>query len=133
MINEQPAATLEQQYAHMVGVLFKPGADIAKDFGPAKANLLHATVGIASEAGELLDRMKKIVIYGKTSDDDLANIIEELGDMEFYMEALRKICLHPDGTPITREETLRANMNKLAVRYSQGYSDQAAIDRKDKA
>lgn len=48
---------------------------------------MHAAVGLAGEAGELLDAVKKTWVYGKRLDRD--NAIEELGDLEFYAEALR--------------------------------------------
>jgi hypothetical protein len=58
-------------------------------------------------------------------------VIEELGDLEFYMEGLRQ------GFGITREEVLTTNIYKLALgpkaRYKGGkYSDKAAQDRADK-
>ena len=76
--------------------------------------------------GELLDAIKKFVVYNKEL--DIANVIEELGDLEFYMEGLRQ-CLR-----ISREETLRENMVKLGKRYREAvYSDKAANERADKA
>ncbi len=82
--------------------------------------------GIAGEAGELLDAVKKAVAYNRPL--DVENVREELGDLEFYMAGLRQCC------GITREETLIANKNKLGKRYSgHQYSDQQAHDRADKA
>lgn len=83
------------------------------------------TMGISGEAGELLDAIKKGVIYRKPLDRE--NIIEELGDIEFYLEGLRQQ-LH-----ISREETLLANINKLSKRYEKlSYSNDAAQTRADK-
>ena len=66
------------------------------------------------------------MVYNKEL--DIANVIEELGDLEFYMEGLRQ-CLR-----ISREETLRENMVKLGKRYREAvYSDKAANERADKA
>ena len=77
-------------------------------------------------ASQLLDAIKKAVIYQKPL--DIVNVIEELGDLEFYMEGLRQE-LH-----ITREETLQATIDKLAVRYKGlQYSDTSAQERADKA
>ena len=87
---------------------------------------LHMAVGIAGEAGELLDAVKKAAIYRKPI--DRANVVEELGDLEFYMEGLRQL------VGVTREEVLRVNTAKLGKRYSAGtYSNTAAIAREDKA
>ena len=122
----------ELQYEHrtMVADLFKPGADILDSLTPVGCSQLHAVVGIAGEAGELLDGIKKATIYRKPI--NIENITEELGDLEFYIEALRQ-CIG-----ITREETLKHNLNKLLkgdkARYKKGtYSDQAAVERQDKA
>ena len=87
--------------------------------------MVHAVMGISGEAGELLDAIKKRWIYGKTL--DIENVIEELGDIRFYMEALMNIL------DISDREVLQANANKLAKRYkSLTYSNEAAIAREDK-
>jgi NTP pyrophosphatase (non-canonical NTP hydrolase) len=81
--------------------------------------------GVAGEAGELLDAVKKAAIYCKPVDID--NVIEELGDLEFYMEGLRQ------RFGLTREECLEANISKLSIRYKSGvYSNGQAQDRADK-
>ncbi len=94
-----------------------------------KTNALHAAVGISGEAGELLDAIKRYFFYGKPLDEE--NVIEELGDLEFYLELMRKTL------GITREQTLVHNLNKLLkgkdARYASGtYSDEQAIARQDK-
>lgn len=116
-------------YPVMVSALVKPGADIVSSMTPEKAHVLHMAIGIAGEAGELLDAIKKAVVYNK--DLDLENVIEELGDLEFYLEGLRS------GLGIAREYTLEANIQKLLTndnaRYKLGkYTDQAAQERADK-
>lgn len=113
-------------YQQLVRDLAKPGELIADLLTPSEADLWHAATGISSEAsGELLDAVKKHVIYKKPL--DRKNIIEELGDLEFYMEQLRQ------NLNITREETLNANIAKLSIRYGNSYSDAAAQARADKA
>ena len=83
-------------------------------------------VGVSGEAGELLDGIKKASIYNKPLDRQ--NIVEELGDIEFYLEGIRQ------GAGITRQETIDANIEKLKARYSAGtYSNKAAQERADKA
>ena len=87
--------------------------------------LMHCAVGIAGEAGELLDAIKKTWVYGKSL--DRANIIEELGDIEFYAEALRTLL------DIDRDEVIAANVAKLEKRYPTKYTDELALARLDKA
>lgn len=119
------ATILEADFQELVSNLSKSGSDIKDGLSPATAHLLHMAVGIAGEAGELLDAIKKVAIYGK--DIDLENVIEELGDLEFYMTGLR------DQLGITRDETLEATIEKLNVRYSSGsYSNEQAQQRADK-
>lgn len=114
------------KHDEMVRVLVKPGADILRDLTPEKAHLLHMVVGVAGEAGELLDAIKKHTVYCK--EVDVTNVIEELGDLEFYMEGVRQ------ALNLTREQTLEANIAKLGKRYEGlKYSNQAAIDRVDKS
>ena len=115
----------EVNHRLMVAELAKSGEDIVKTLSPSMAHNLHMAVGVSGEAGELLDAIKKYTVYNKPL--DLENVIEELGDLEFYMEGLRQ------GLGITREETLKMNYNKLSVRYSSGsYSDKQAQERADK-
>lgn len=113
------------EHHQLVQALAKPGADIVATLTPESAHLLHMAVGVSGEAGELLDAVKKAAIYVKPIDRE--NVIEELGDLEFYMEGLRQ------GLGITREETLKANIAKLSKRYASGkYSNQQAQERADK-
>lgn len=114
-----------RSFEDMVADLAKDGESIVRDLTPTKAHLLHAVVGISGEAGELLDAIKKHVIYNKEL--DIQNVIEELGDIEFYIEMFRS------KLNITREQVLEANVKKLSKRYNEGsYSDEAATLRADK-
>lgn len=45
---------------------------------PLKTDLLHASLGLVSEAGEIADALKATMIYGKPL--DLTNMKEEVGD-----------------------------------------------------
>lgn len=113
------------EFEKMVLALAKPGEDIIETLTPEKMHLLHMAVGISGEAGELLDAIKKHVVYNKPL--DVVNVVEELGDLEFYMQGLRS------GINVLREQTILANMHKLAKRYEDfEYSDQAAQIRADK-
>lgn len=119
---------LESDHAELVHRLAKNPADIVQllDKDNVRAHILHMAVGIAGEAGELLDAVKKYSIYGKPL--DLENVIEELGDLEFYMQGLR------ESLNISRLLTLSKNIAKLSKRYSSGsYSDTEAIARQDKS
>ena len=101
-------------------------ADRFKDFTltPQQAELLHAAIGLAGEAGELLDTVRKHVFDGQPMDRE--NVIEEIGDLGFFIEAFLQII------GVSREEIEQRNMAKLSKRYEGGYTDQQAQERKDK-
>lgn len=115
----------EKDFAAMVAQLSKPGDSIRNELTPKQAHLLHMAVGISGEAGELLDAVKKHAIYQKSL--DVTNVVEELGDLEFFMEGLRA------ALGISRDEVLAKNIYKLSVRYLSGrYSNEQAQQRADK-
>lgn len=112
-------------HPQLVAALKKSGEALIATLDPQKADLQHMAIGVAGEAGELLDGVKKHTIYGKEL--DRANIVEELGDLEFYLEGIRQ------NAGITREECLEGNIAKLSKRYEKlTFSDAAAIARADK-
>lgn len=117
---------IQDTHQEMVTVLVKPPEDILESLTPKKVALLHMVSKLCSEAGELMDAVGKHIYYNK--DLDIENCLEELGDIEFYLEGTRQVL------GMTRNETLQANYDKLSVRYNGlKYSDKAAIDRADKA
>jgi len=69
-------------YSQMVTDLAKPGEDIIATLTPIKAHTLHMAIGLAGEAGELLEHFcADGLIEG-------SDVLEELGDNEFYFEGL---------------------------------------------
>lgn len=113
------------QFENMTLALAKDGEDIVKNLTPEQANLWHMATGVSGEAGELLDAIKKHVIYQKPL--DVENVKEELGDMLFYMSNLMQ------SVGLSFEEVLQHNVDKLSVRYSSGsYSNKQAQERADK-
>lgn len=91
----------------------------------SEGKLLHAVMGINGEGGELTDAFKKHLIYNKPLDVD--NIVEELGDIIFY------VTMAANALNISLEEILGRNRQKLNKRYKLGfYSNEQAIKRADK-
>jgi NTP pyrophosphatase (non-canonical NTP hydrolase) len=105
----------------MVESLEKPATDI--NLTPTDTRLMHAALGIAGEAGEVVDLIKKSVINGRPM--DVVELKKELGDLEFYLTLLRSAC------DIDREVVLEMNIMKLRDRYPDGYSDVASMNRVD--
>lgn len=71
-------------------------------------------MGIAGEAGEVLEKWKKIVAYkeGKISDEDLALLKKELGDVIWYIAVLA------DSLNLSLDEIMQLNIDKLKDRKS---------------
>lgn len=85
---------------------------------------IHAIVGVASEAGELLDVVKKSLFYGQ--EPDLTNLREEIGDLMWYIMAL----VRSEGWDL--EEILDENIKKLRLRYPDQFTQEHAALRLDK-
>lgn len=83
--------------------------------------LLHGVMGLVTEAGELMDAIKKFIFYGK--DLDLVNIKEELGDSNWY----QAIILDEIGN--SYEEIWALVIKKLQARYKGKFNKEGAINR----
>ena len=115
---------VEDEHHKMVHRLQKSPQKILDEMTASKMGLLNAASKLCSEAGEIMDAVGKWCFYNKPL--DIANIIEECGDIEFYLVLIREAIL------VHRKQTLKANIDKLTRRYGQEYSDQKAIERADK-
>ena len=112
-------------YSLFVETLCKPGFQVLVDMKPADAHLVHMAMGVAGEAGELLDAIKKAAIYRKPLDRE--NVLEECGDLLFYIQGVLNYY------DMTLDQVIELNRLKLSQRYSEGkYSDQQAQTRADK-
>lgn len=80
-------------------------------------------MGLAGESGEVIDLIKKHLFHGKPLDNN--KLIEELGDVRWYLELLF-VCT---GTTMTEVE--ERNIAKLRKRYPNGFTTQDSIERKD--
>ena len=83
--------------------------------------ILHAAIGLSTEAGELLDAVKKSLFYGK--DFDRTNAIEELGDIFWYL------ALGCEALGVTFEEVQATNIAKLRARYPERFKTAQALSR----
>jgi len=96
----------------------------AKDMGSLQQNLIHAALGITSEAGEISSIIKAACVYNK--EIDIAHLIEEAGDCLWFL-ALAAKC-----SGVSLEDIARDNIRKLRTRFPSGYSDLDAQMRWDK-
>jgi len=91
-----------------------------------RVDLVHAAFGMAGEAGEVVDLIKKSMYYGKPL--DLVKVKEEAGDLLWYIAA--PLCR---ALGCSLEELAAYNVAKLRKRYPEKYTDGAAIARVDVA
>ena len=117
--------TTKTDYDEFVFNLTKTGDDLVLESNATKQALNYALVGLFGEVGELADCIKKHTGYNK--EIDTTNLIEELGDIEFYLQAIRNIY------NLNRDTILADNRAKLEKRFRLGaYSNKEATERKDK-
>lgn len=72
--------------------------------------VLHSIIGLTTEVGEVADAVKKAVYYEQPA--DIQNLIEEIGDIRFYLQALM------NQYHIPEQVVLQHNASKLNRRYA---------------
>jgi NTP pyrophosphatase (non-canonical NTP hydrolase) len=88
---------------------------------PETIRLLHAAMGLVTEAAELADMLKKHIFYGKSI--DIINAQEEVGDAEWYCG------IAIDVMKTTMNDILTKNIEKLRKRYPEKFTEDCAINR----
>lgn len=83
--------------------------------------LLHVAMGLATEAGEFVDALKRHIYYGKNIDD--TNLIEELGDSTWY-ERIGVAALE-----VKYADMLKRNVDKLRARFPDRFVESDALNR----
>lgn len=91
--------------------------------------ILEYALGLGGEAGEVIDRIKKIRFNGHAG-GKLVNckdpeLLLELGDTLHYLTGLATYL------GFTLDEVVAANVAKLKKRYPEGYSGAASVERVD--
>lgn len=92
--------------------------------GTTDFDLMHAAYGVAGEAGEFVDCIKKSQVYGRVLDHQHA--AEELGDILWF------VALGCKALGVSMNDVAQQNIDKLRVRYPEKYSDALANERLDK-
>jgi NTP pyrophosphatase (non-canonical NTP hydrolase) len=80
-------------------------------------------LGLAGEAGEVVDIIKKFLYAGRPLDE--GRLVEGLGDVLWYAAL---IC-HAVGTSIG--EVMAANVEKLRRRYPDGFAPDRSVHRSE--
>jgi NTP pyrophosphatase (non-canonical NTP hydrolase) len=91
-------------------------------------SLIQTTIwamGVAGEAGEVIEKWKKIVAYkeGKVSEDDRNELAKELGDVVWY------IAVMSESLGLSFDEIMERNVTKLADRQKRNVIKGAGDNR----
>lgn len=85
--------------------------------------LINAGLGIAGEAGEVADIIKKHICQGHVLDE--VKLVKEVGDVLWYC------ALAMSGIGKNLSDAAFDNIGKLRLRYPDGFSVEASVARKD--
>lgn len=83
--------------------------------------LAVAALGLAGEAGEIADAVKKHVGHGHELDAEYVK--KELGDILWYVAEMAEVF------GLSLEQIAYANIAKLKKRYPEGFSEERSINR----
>lgn len=83
--------------------------------------LANYCLGVAGEAGEVADIIKKAIYHGHILSPE--KITEELGDVLFYVAAIASTLY------INLDDIAEKNIEKLRRRYPDGFSQKASRER----
>ncbi len=84
-------------------------------------SLAVATLGLVGEAGEVADIVKKHLGHGHHLDNEA--MAHELGDVLWYIAVMAA------NLGYTMSDVARMNIDKLKLRYPQGFSTERSINR----
>jgi NTP pyrophosphatase (non-canonical NTP hydrolase) len=83
--------------------------------------LINGVMGLCGEAGEAIDIVKKHLAQGHALDKEA--LIKELGDVAWYLAETAY------ALDVPLEEVFQRNIEKLKMRYPEGFSAEKSINR----
>lgn len=89
------------------------------------AALMYRTLGLVGEAGEVAEKVKKILRdkNGEVSEADKQEIIKEMGDVLWYLQALA------DYLEIPLSQVAKVNLEKIHSRKARGVTKGSGDNR----
>lgn len=88
-----------------------------------KEAVLNFALGIAGEAGEIVDLVKKRMFHGHEMDKE--KLKNELGDQLWYIARMAA------RFDLSLEEVAQGNIDKLKRRYPMGFNSSDSVERRD--
>lgn len=87
------------------------------------ASITIWALGVAGEAGEVADYIKKVVGHGHPMDRE--KLSKELGDVLWYVAVLAA------EINMSLDDVAQMNVDKLRARYPEGFDSKRSIERTD--
>lgn len=91
--------------------------------GEGDRRLMVAALGLAGEAGEFANLVKKMTAHGHPFDP--ASLKDELGDVLWYLAEAAT------AAGLDLNEIAQENVDKLLKRYPEGFSQENSVNRED--
>ena len=91
--------------------------------GEGEQRLVVSALGLAGEAGEFANLVKKMTAHGHPFDPD--SLKDELGDVLWYLAEAAT------AAGLNLEDIASYNIDKLIKRYPEGFSEEHSINRLD--
>lgn len=91
--------------------------------GGGERRLMVAALGLAGEAGEFANLVKKMTAHGHAYDTE--SLKDELGDVLWYLAEAAT------ASGLDLDEIARENVDKLLKRYPEGFSQENSINRRE--
>jgi NTP pyrophosphatase (non-canonical NTP hydrolase) len=110
---QQDAARTANQDPHRIITRLKENPELLE--------LTNYALGIAGEAGEIADSVKKVVFHGH--DLQVEELLKECGDELWYIANASRVL----KTKLSKVAEM--NINKLKKRYPEGFDEQKSIHR----
>lgn len=89
------------------------------------SDFVNFALGLAGEAGEVADIVKKIRYHGHDATDNIPKILDELGDVLWYIAGMCTVL----NIPLSH--VADGNVAKLQRRYPDGFSSEASKNRSE--
>lgn len=102
---------------------YQAGAARTAPDDEGEKTLAVLALGVAGEAGEVAELIKKHVGHGHPLDKE--KLTKELGDVLWYLATLAEVL------GISFQDVADMNLEKLKKRYPDGFSHEASLGRKE--
>lgn len=87
--------------------------------------LVHAALGLTTEASEFASHIRAWIYYGKKL--DVEKLKDELGDILWF------VALACEASGLSLEEVMKANIRKLLARFPEKFTTESYTNRDEKA